>query len=77
MKDGVKNILINIFSLDEKRISTIIIFTCIFMVIAVYQILKTLDISENIRVVLIYCLGFIAGVNSIQSVVDAFGNKNI
>lgn len=72
----IKKYFANLFAINETRVSTIIFFTCFFVGCAVYQITKTMDVSDNIRIILIYCFGFIAGVNGIQSIADAIGNKD-
>lgn len=76
----LKEWFINLFAIKETRVSTIIFFSCFFVGCAIYQIFKTMDITDNIRIILIYCFGFIAGVNGVQAVVDGFGktdNQNI
>lgn len=66
-------------SLDETRISILIIFFIIFSGFGIYQYHINKDITENllnIILALIYCIAGVNGVGKISEIISNYMNKN-
>lgn len=73
------NKLKGLFSIDEFRVSAIVILLFIFSGFALWQFKTTGEISANMTTIIIYGFGSILGINGISSVstsIATFLNNN-
>jgi len=71
----INNYLKNLFAINEEHTSTIIAIIFFFCIIAGFQIYKVLDISDNVRFIIISGMGMVAGVNIAQPAISNYVNK--
>lgn len=72
MKDLIKGI----FSLEERRFSTLMFSYIAFSTVGIYLLVKTGSMPSPLSYVIISIAGLIAGVNVVPSIMNSSGQNN-
>ena len=70
------NFMKEFFSKDEKRVSALIFFATILTSVAVYLFIKNTDISNNLKELLVWIYGFIAGGSAVINIKETLTPTN-
>lgn len=72
----MKEFLKNFASIDERRVSTLLLLLVALYIFGMYEYHQTGEITDNFLYWLGLNIGAVAGVNGFDSVKDVFNNKN-
>lgn len=80
MLDGIKRWIINFFSADEKKSSTLVILLLVFAGVSVWFLVKYQDLPQKLYDILVNLIMFLTGINVKDTLGDVasniFGKKN-
>ena len=72
----MKDLFKGLFSIDERRISTIIVVFFVFVGVALYKYFTTDNITQGIQSIIINMIYIIGGVNVSSNVLSAMNGNN-